>query len=199
MISIPTLSNGRERLLKNRKKSFLWKNSDKENLILDTDESKIYQSVIKKNEELSEMKKSGKFSHRLTNSKVERNYQNKLFPCNYIDRQIRKDMAEHVRETVQFGRDMNNSMERFNIYKFWHNFMKPYRINSTRKNKSTHAEQAGFERLAIKEIITSVFEGFRIRFSQIEMYLNPFEKRCWTRGNHNPLNHSVAAAGFMIA
>jgi len=36
-------------------------------------------------------------------SKLYRNYQNLLFVANYLDRQIRKDNANHVRQTIQFA------------------------------------------------------------------------------------------------
>ncbi|MDC7223930.1 MAG: hypothetical protein PQJ60_09330, partial [Spirochaetales bacterium] len=66
--------------------------SSLESFILDTDENPIYSSQYGKHEELQK-----KVVHRTTNSQVFRNYQNKLFPCNYIDRQTRKDQAEYVR------------------------------------------------------------------------------------------------------
>ncbi|MDA3851945.1 MAG: hypothetical protein PF447_11845, partial [Spirochaetaceae bacterium] len=117
--------------------AILMDRSSNKELILDTDENKIYHYQFTKHPKMK------KVIHRKTNSKEERNTSNKLFPCNYIDRQIRKDQAEHVRETLQFARNMSNSMNRFFVYSFWHNFMKPFRINRSKSFYSTHGEAAG--------------------------------------------------------
>jgi hypothetical protein len=63
---------------------------------------------------------------------------------NYLDREIRKDLAEHHRETVCFARSQLMSDARMWIYLVWHNTDKPYRI-SPRQDVS-HAEAAGGRR-----------------------------------------------------
>ncbi|MDC7220420.1 MAG: hypothetical protein PQJ59_10790, partial [Spirochaetales bacterium] len=131
---------------------------------------------------------SAKVTHRKTNSKIERNYQNKLFSCNYIDRQIRKDLAEYTRETVQFGRNMNNCMDRFSCYIFWHNFMKPYRINKRKSAYSYHGECAGFSLNKIKEIVDAVISGPVVRECESKQYLTNFQRKHWDRELLNPMN-----------
>jgi len=160
--------------------------SSMEKFILDTDEHKVYLTQFRKHPFIMK-----KVSHRRTNSKVKRNYQNKLFACNYIDRQIRKDLAEHVRETVQFSRNMNNSMDRFTCYSFWHNFIKPFRINKSKSLYDSHAEVAGFSREKIKNIVSEVFQGLTMPLFRIFENLNPFQKMQWSRDIVNPMNISM--------
>ena len=165
---------------------FLSEKSEKSSLpfvFLDTDEHPIYRYQFEQYEFLSP-----KIRHRRTNSRIERNYQNKLFPCNYIDRQIRKDLAEYIRETVQFGRNMNNSMDRFSCYCFWHNFLKPFRINRRKRKYLTHSHAAGFTPEKNREITYEVFHGNRKREVEFVEYLTDFQKAHWTRTLLNPLN-----------
>ncbi len=152
-------------------------------LILDTDEHPIYRYQFDHNESLSP-----KIIHRKTNSRVERNYQNKLFPCNYIDRQIRKDLAEYIRETVQFGRNMNNSMDRFTCYCFWHNFMKPHRINKSKRKYEYHSQAAGFSVQETNKIVWEVFHGVKKREKDFMGFLTEYQKAHWERDLVNPLN-----------
>jgi hypothetical protein len=66
--------------------------------------------------------------HQRTSSRVVRNCENPLFPVNYLDREFRKDQACHVRETVQWSKTVNNTMERMMVYLAYHNLFKPFRI-----------------------------------------------------------------------
>ncbi len=152
-------------------------------VFLDTDEHPVYYYQIKNHKALSP-----KIYHRRTNSRAERNYQNKLFPCNYIDRQIRKDLAEYMRETVQFGRDMNNSIDRFTCYCFWHNFLKPYRINRKGRKYEHHSQAAGFTMNEIKKIVQDAFGGIRRREKDFMPYLSDYQKAHWNRLLVNPIN-----------
>ena len=90
--------------------------------------------------------------HVRISSKLPRTVRNQLFSVNYLDREIRKDCANHVRETVCFSRDVNNCMERLWVYFVYHNYRKRYRIGS--EDERTHAEVAGIER-------TEVMRGLR--------------------------------------
>jgi len=159
--------------------------SSKKELILDTDENMIYHYQFLKHDRMSNVK------HRKTNSTEKRDFQNKLFPCNYMDREFRKDMSEHTRETVQFGRNMNNSMNRFSVYTFWHNFRKPYRINKSGKYRKikykTHAEAAGVPRELVEEIANRLFDGSRILYFKVENQLDSFQKDLWKKELMNPL------------
>ena len=46
----------------------------------------------------------------MVSGKAARTKNNRLFAVNYLDREIRKDNASHVRETVQFSRNGNSRM-----------------------------------------------------------------------------------------
>ncbi len=159
--------------------------SSLDSLTLDTDENPIYRYQYSRHERME------KVIHRKTNSKEERNRQNKLFSCNYIDRQVRKYMAEHVRETVQFGRNMNNSMSRFTLYSFWHNFKKPFRINSADSVFKRHGEAAGLELKKVKQLWKSLLDDRRYFRFKLEDQLNPFQQRLWGRRLLNPLNRGM--------
>jgi transposase-like protein/IS1 family transposase len=102
--------------------------------VLRTDEHRSYPRCLKR---------AGwhRVRHETTSSRVARTRYNPLFSVNYLDREIRKDLAEHHRETVCFARSQLMSDARMWIYLVWHNTDKPYRI-SPRQDVS-HAEAAG--------------------------------------------------------
>ena len=75
-----------------------------------------------------------------------RDRRNPLFPVNYIDRELRKDLAEHVRETVRFARNVNHCMERLWVYLLDHNVYKRFRINDRVGVERSHADEAGASR-----------------------------------------------------
>ncbi|MDA3852406.1 MAG: hypothetical protein PF447_14225 [Spirochaetaceae bacterium] len=151
-------------------------------IILDTDKNQIYHHQFVRHPKME------KVIHRKTDSKEERNTSNKLFPCNYIDRQIRKDQAEHVRETLQFSRNISNSMNRFFVYSFWHNFMKPFRINRKKSNLSSHGEAAGIDPIIIGKIKEDLFDGTRSLYFSVKNSLNPFQQDLWEKRLLNPLH-----------
>ena len=74
---------------------------------------------------------SHRLIHRQISSRTPRTTANPLFPVNYLDRQIRKNMGEHVRKTVKQGREVNSQMERMAVFMFIHNFLTPHRIDDT--------------------------------------------------------------------
>ena len=165
----------------------LWDRKEKKTLILDTDENPIYQWSCKRHLGLKSAIEKEMFLHRLTNSREERNTDNKLFPCNYCDRMVRKDLAEHVRETVQFARDQNCSMERFTLYQFWLNFMKPYRIKPKKKGMpKSHAEAAKIAPIKRGVILKRAFKGFRINLEEVEDKLTPYSIRLWLNNLPTP-------------
>ena len=127
-------------------------------LILYTDEKSDYRRSLWKDQENRERMFSGDWRHHMTNSKLGRNTRNPLFSANYIDREIRKDMASLARETVQFPRNASNAMLRMSLYLFDHNVRKPYRIRDEGKSRLTHAEVAGIPRERLDELLLGFFE-----------------------------------------
>ncbi len=147
-----------------------------EHSVLYTDEKPQYRSVI------SEICFNKSLSHITVNSKKMRNMTNDLFSVNYLDREIRKDNANHVRETVQFSRNVNNDLERLSVYRLYHNYMKPYRINLS--TGLLHAEVAGVERGKIMAELKTLFT--RRRFYSRMKGMTFEEMRIWLRGFVTP-------------
>ena len=179
----------------------IWDRKKRKKLILDTDENPIYRGALKRKKSLQVDLAKKKLNHRLTNSKEERNRENKLFSCNYSDRMVRKDLAEHVRETVQFARDQNCSMERFSLYRFWMGFHKPFRINPRKKKRyDYHCEAAGISKEVRKHILSRVWRGNRVTLEEVSDKLSPFEKRLWTNRLITPTgNNERVLPKFMCA
>lgn len=144
--------------------------------VLFTDEKPQYRKV------LSDNSFSASVSHETVNSKKARNLRNDLFAVNYLDREIRKDNANHVRETVQFSRNVNNTLERMAVYGLYHNYMKPYRINSS--GDEVHAEVAGVDKRRISAELKTLFT--RRRFYHRMRNITGDAMRIWLRGYATP-------------
>ena len=134
-------------------------------------------------------------THVRISSKLARTVSNQLFSVNYLDREIRKDCANHVRETVCFARDVNNCMERLWVYFVYHNYRKRYRIGTG--EDCTHAEVAGIERNEVR----SVLRGYYTRRSFLSLSkVSGSMRSLWLRRLETPLkgvpayvpNHLVA-------
>jgi hypothetical protein len=91
--------------------------------------------------------------HRYSSTEA-RTVNNPLFPVNYVDRQIRKDQINHVRETVQFARCPAAMMIRLSIYQGYHNYLMPRRVRRQRKGDwTTRAEALGIQ---TDQILTAI-------------------------------------------
>ncbi len=156
-------------------------------LILDSDERKEYVRIINRSTVLQTLKARGSFLHRRTNSKVPRTPANRLFAVNYLDRQIRKDNANHVRETVQFSRDVNNCMERMAVYQMYHNFFKPYRVEGRQGRALRHGQVAGIDRRRIDRNLKEIFH-LRLFFSHVRLSFS--QLLLWARMIGNRDRHS---------
>jgi len=146
-----------------------------------TDTHPQYQRVI---EDRDEKERFGVVHQRVC-SRLTRSMHNPLFAVNYLDRQIRKDCAEHVRETVKYARNVSNSMERLAIYRFCHNYMKPYRVGQKRYVGVSHGMMAGIRKEAIEEQKRTVFS--QRRFLSRTGGLSFSEALVWLRGIATPL------------
>jgi len=118
---------------------------EKRPVILSTDEHPAYPLAIRAVPALRESLEHGRLVHRTISSRVERTTLNPLFPVNYVDRQMRKNMGEHVRETVKQGREVNCQMERMAIFMVGHNLLTPHRVRDgvNVHLDPTHTEKAG--------------------------------------------------------
>lgn len=99
---------------------------------------------------------AGKILHVAISSKLTRNHANPLFPVNYADRQFRKDLSDHVRETVKFAHCPSAMMSRMTVYQLFHNCLVSRRLKAYRRmDDSTHAEAAGLEPDRLSQILES--------------------------------------------
>ena len=146
--------------------------------ILYSDEKQEYGWEVAGSLLLRELERLGYFSHIRISSKIARTVGNKLFPVNYLDRLLRKDNANHVRETVQFSQTVAGALERVAVYQMQHNYFKPYRIDDGPKSRLLHAEVAGIDRRKISRAFEGIFERRRF-FSRVS--LHSFEIMVWMR------------------
>ena len=127
------------------------------------------------------------FHHNRISSKRARTFDNPLFSVNYCDRQSRKDLSDHVRETVQFARHPSCMMCRFAVYRHHHNLLKPFRIKPHNENSLepywTHAEAAGIPGSVIKALIEKM-EGKRFFLHKLDM--DGEERKTWLQEWTNP-------------
>lgn len=117
---------------------------------LHTDEKKEYQRALKELPEARHLMTLGIMTHERTSSRKARTHRNPLFPVNYLDREIRKNSAAHVRETVRFDREVNMSAARMVVLLGYHSFRKPFRIDGHANvdDLATHADRAGLTKRA---------------------------------------------------
>ena len=130
--------------------------------VIRTDEHKAYVRAMK-NVDMSDVL----LIHEQYSSRTYRNYTNKLFAPNLTDRQLRKDQANHVRETVQFARCPSAMMTRTIVYMMYHNYIAPRRVKQQRRgNWETRIEMLGV--------------SFSELCSLLEKYWNrrPFRQKC---------------------
>lgn len=124
------------------------------------------------------------FFHQKIPSRRPRTRTNPLFTVNYLDRQLRKDLAEHVRETVRFARNVCNSMERLWVAIGEHNFYKRFRTNDPVFVQRTHADEARICRADQRRVLRKITT--RRRFLSFQSLPAAFEL-CWRRGYETPL------------
>lgn len=136
--------------------------------VLYTDEKKEYVPVLLRSVLLREIMRRGLFAHERISSELPRTTTNKLFAVNYMDRQLRKDNANHVRETVQFSRSVCNALERTAVYQMQHNYRKPYRVDHKEKREWLHGEVAGIDRALIEGKLRDIYE-MRKFFTRLEL------------------------------
>ena len=160
-----------------------------------TDEKKEYpRAVSAVEQQLSRPGKPGysrPLRHIQISSRKARTLSNHLFPVNYLDRQIRKDGANHTRETVQFARNVSDCMNRLMIYFLHHNCLKPYRIKLQRQDPRTHAEVAGVRLEIIRRELETLYSERRFLSHLVETaeYRNSLNSciQIWMRQLKTPL------------
>jgi len=163
----------------------LQRNSPPRSLLrIHTDEKTEYALVLSQGSFGFRDRKEGyRIIHQRTSSRQRRDTSNPLFSVNYMDREIRKDLAEHVRQSTRFGRNVNSAVGRMELYLFYHNFLKPFRLNKRRRTYRTHAEAAGFERANIDRLLGM---WMRRRFFKTHLRLDLHHEKVWRRAYSTP-------------
>jgi hypothetical protein len=157
-----------------------WDRSLMPELTLTTDLHTAYPAAIAGVPVLSD----GKIKHQGVSSRLSRTSENPLFPVNYFDREMRKDLAALRRESTCYTRNVANGMARLSVYQVWHNFQKPFRINPQPESQPTHAVMAGIDRVKIKKAFEKVFSE-RVLLSRIK--LPEWALDVWLKKNRTPL------------
>jgi len=146
--------------------------------ILRTDEHKAYVIALNRDVEAKKL-----FLHKRYPSKMKRDHNNPLFSVNYMDRQFRKDLANHARESVKFARTISDMMYRLAIYQVHHNCNKVYREKEAKTSNVKHAEIAG---ISIEKIHACYKGYYRRRAFISKTVLDESAQKSWFRGWENP-------------
>jgi hypothetical protein len=160
--------------------------SGKELFRLFSDQHKAYRPAILAISELKRCLEAGSLKHIQLSSTLSRTVRMRLFPVNYIDRLVRKDMGEHGRETVKQGREINCQLERMAIFQVMHNFLTPHRVShlADQSGEPTHADKAGIPRTLYSEQLSRLFTHRFVR-SHLKTGDKWIEK-IWLHGYENP-------------
>mgnify|MGYP000846768266 CR=1 FL=1 len=155
-------------------------------LVLITDEKPEYQHILFRHPLFRTQNADRRVAHIQVWSKLPRDRSNPLFPSNYIDRLIRKDQANHHRETVCYNRNVANGLSRLACYIAYHNYFKPFRINAKVTEKRTHGEASGIDQELIKKQIGSLFKN---REFLSKSNLSPPLERIWRKAARTPMKN----------
>jgi lambda repressor-like predicted transcriptional regulator len=154
--------------------------------VLITDEKPDYQRVLQRLAAFRMQTEHTRLVHWTISSKLPRTLSNPLFSSNYIDRELRKDLAHHHRETVCFNRNVANGMMRLSLYLLGHNYLKPFRIRAHKgMHPRTHAEAAGIPVHLVQHFVQALTGGIRAFLSRCtlsETMRRTWEKRWKTPG-----------------
>lgn len=160
-------------------------------LVLITDEKKEYARAFCKHR----LYRNQDENHRCVQIQVpstwKRTYFNPLFASNYLDREIRKDQANHRRETTCHSRNAANSMSRLYSYMVWHNYEKRYLIKKPVHMKATAAEKAGISYDEQKKLRQYMFTQ---RSFLSHLHLATIDFKVWTKTVFSPLARTLVRA-----
>ena len=110
---------------------------------------------------------------------------NPLFASNYYDREVRKDQAQHRRETACFARNAANGMSRMYAYLVWHNYEKRYLIQWPMFMAATHAQVGGIAGSLIRHMRAGMF---RQRVFLSHLSLLPIDHAVWMKTVYDPVS-----------
>ena len=154
-------------------------------LLLITDEKQEYTRALYRHRLFRKQDETHRVAQLRVNSKLPRDMQNPLFASNYIDREIRKDMANFRRETTCITKHPANGMSRLAVYMGYHNYVKKFRIREEhlRGHTCTHAERAGIARELIARARKTMFT---VRAFLSRIRLLPIDEKIWKKQVYDP-------------
>lgn len=152
--------------------------------VLYTDEKQQYLWALQTNDQVRHWMEKGLFLHATTPSTDPRTVHNDLFSVNYMDRELRKDIAAYHRKSVCHARNLCDQMNRLAMYFCWHNYGKNHRIDNSYQPAPVHAEKAGADRQKIEDEWDNFFK--RRAFLSREQ-IEGFWRQVWLRELDTPL------------
>ena len=153
---------------------------------LTTDEHPAYRRAASAHLPLRVLKEQGRCEQVAVSSKRPRTPFNPLFAVNYLDRQFRKDLSEHVRETVCFGKNVSRALDRMVVYVTYHNLKKPFR--EVKGDFRTHAEVAGLEKAQVNSLLYGLYSR-RAFYSKVKP--EGRYRKMWLRAYQTPLKEEA--------
>jgi len=162
---------------------FFHRKGKKHPLTLYTDEHQAYPRAFQHHPVLKKLLCSGQIIHYHSLSTKEPGRSNVMWVVNYIDRQLRKDIVNYVRRTVNVAKNVNKLLERLSVYRMYHNYIKAYRENSP-KDGRTHGMLAGCDMDWVNELLQ---RRFRDRPFASMLPLSPGDRGVWFRLYRTPL------------
>ena len=146
--------------------------------ILYTDDHRAYPKAFRQIRDFSDH-----FRHVRISSRKVRSRHNPLFPVNYLDRQFRKDLSDHGRETVQYSRCPSAMMSRLTVYQLFHNSIMHHRVKAARKgDRQTRSELMGVPTADLHRILSGLCQ----RPFYHKLRLTESEKKTWGMEWRNP-------------
>jgi len=149
-----------------------------EPLILVTDEKIEYERALLKHTLYQNQREDYRCAQLRISSEAFRGFRNPLFASNYIDREVRKDQANHRRETACFSRNAANTMSRLYSYIVHHNYFKRYLIKWPVHRKETAAVMAGISEQSVHRLQSHMFTR-RTFLSHLQ--LDPIDLKVWKK------------------
>lgn len=152
-------------------------------LILVTDEKKEYRNVLHAHPLFRLQDEAHRVALITVNSRLPRTFANPIFASNYLDREIRKDQANHHRESTCFARNVSAALARLLCYLVQHNYRKRFLIKAPVWDERCHAEAAGIG----KELVRLGLESMLTRRAFLSrLRLPPTLERIWRKGYPTP-------------
>ncbi len=154
-------------------------NSNVDKITIYSDEKKEYKQAIK-----NICKNANKIRHETISSKIPRTKTNPLFSVNYIDINMRRDLANFRRKTTCLPKEINKTYDRLALYFLYNNLYKNYRAKGIERILYS-SDMANIPRETM-ERIKRKSKHKRLFLSSLN--LTSFEKQIWQSKIKSPFN-----------